>query len=162
MHAIYQDHKDHLLTLARSLVNDRALAEDVVHDVFVSFVLYLPQLRLHGSLKGYLSISVCNRVRDHFRRKGRQQERMDGHIASERIAVTPETHLSQEEAAQRLRAALQQIPLEQREVVLLRIKADLPFNDIAAQQGINANAARARYRYGIEKLRTLLDGETQV
>ncbi len=159
MRTIYEQHKNHLFTLARGLVNDRDLAEDIVHDVFVSFARSLGKLRLHGSLRGYLSISVCNAARDRFRRKARQQKRGDDPVPREPRFDSPEVRLSLEESAQKLRAALQQIPQEQREVVLLRTRADLPFEDIAAQQGINANTARARYRYGLQKLRSLLEKE---
>lgn len=161
MRAIYEQHKDHLLTLARSLVNDRELAEDIVHDVFVSFARSLQKLRLRGSLRGYLSVSVCNRVRDTIRRKVRREGNVEANQPPDRVVPPPESHLAHEEAAQRLRAALQEIPLEQREVVLLRTKADLSFDEIADQQGINANTARARYRYGIQKLKSLLEGEVQ-
>ena len=47
---IYHKYKKDLLGLAVSLLRDRALAEDVVHDVFVSFVKIVPELRLHSSL----------------------------------------------------------------------------------------------------------------
>ena len=159
MGTIYEQHKDHLFTLARGLVNDRDLAEDIVHDVFVSFARSVGQLRLRGSLKGYLSISVCNRVRDGIRRKVRQKDRIEARPRPDTAVAPPERGVAHEEATERLRLALQKIPLEQREVVLLRTKVDMPYEQIAAQQGIKANAARARYRYGIEKLRSLLDGE---
>ena len=51
---IYLRHKDHLFSLAYGLLRDRNLAEDVVHDVFVSFARTVGSFRLKGSLKGYL------------------------------------------------------------------------------------------------------------
>ena len=155
MRAIYEQHKDHLLTLARGLMGDRDLAEDIVHDVFVSFARAVGKLKLRGSLRGYLSIGVCNRVRDHFRRKIRQT----GEPTLQTETPTPDAGIVHREAMERLCDALKTLPLEQREVVLLRVKADMPFATIAAQQGINANAARARYRYGIEKLRSVMERE---
>jgi len=44
---MYETHKDHLLTLARSLTGDRSAAEDIVHDVFVAFARSLPGLRVN-------------------------------------------------------------------------------------------------------------------
>lgn len=65
---IYEKYLDSMLTLAMGLLNDRAAAEDVVHDVFVSFARLGPGFRLRGRLSGYLATSVVNRVRDDRRR----------------------------------------------------------------------------------------------
>jgi RNA polymerase sigma factor (sigma-70 family) len=158
---IYETHKEHLLTLARSLTGDRSLAEDIVHDVFVAFARSLPGLRVSTSLKGYLSISVCNRVRDLARSeiRRRSEEVPVGPRADD--ATAPDTQAAQAELTTRLRAALAQVPLEQREVLLLRTQAGLSFKEIARHQGVGVNTAQGRYRYGIEKLRSLLNSELE-
>lgn len=154
---IYETHKDHLLTLARGLCGDRSTAEDVVHDVFVAFAMSLPGLRVKTSLKGYLSVSVCNRVRDLARtemRRRRDPGRFDPGPAD---TAAPDAHAADAELTDRLRAALEHVPLDQREVLLLRAQAGLTFEQIAQHQGISSNTARGRYRYGIDKLRSLLN-----
>ena len=57
---IYEKYKADLLLLAMGLLNDKTAAEDVVHDVFLSFVRHLDEFRLTGSLKGYLLTCVAN------------------------------------------------------------------------------------------------------
>jgi DNA-directed RNA polymerase specialized sigma24 family protein len=52
---IYEKYRDYLLTLAMALVNDAGLAEDIVHDVFVTFAQSSGTFKLRGSLKSYLS-----------------------------------------------------------------------------------------------------------
>ena len=52
---IYEKYRDDLLRLALSLLNETGAAEDIVHDVFVSFIHNADNFRLTGSLKGYLS-----------------------------------------------------------------------------------------------------------
>ena len=66
---IYEKYLNFLLTLAMALLNDAGLAEDVVHDVFVSFAKSAEDFKLRGSLKSYLSTCVCNRARDQIRAK---------------------------------------------------------------------------------------------
>ena len=61
---IYEKYRDDLLRLAVSLSNDTTAAEDIVHDVFVSFIRQARQFRLTGSLKGYLATCVANRARN--------------------------------------------------------------------------------------------------
>ncbi len=158
---IYEAHKDHLLTLARGMTGDWNVAEDVVHDVFVAFARNVPRLRLKASLRGYLSISVCNRARDLYRTEIRH--RLDECQAHRGPAGTaaPDARAAEAELTDRLRAALRQVPLDQREVLLLRTQAGLSFEEIGRHQGISANTARGRYRYGIDKLRSLLNSEVE-
>src|SRR5512142_1475270 len=75
---IYQKYKADLLLLAMALLNDRSAAEDVVHDVFVSFVNGLGAFRLTGSLKGYLLTCVANHARNWNKAERRRQRRAGG------------------------------------------------------------------------------------
>jgi RNA polymerase sigma-70 factor (ECF subfamily) len=158
---IYELHKDHLLMLARALTGDRNQAEDIVHDVFVAFARNVRRLRLRTSLRAYLSVSVCNRVRDLARTRIRRERDVSLGADDAHIATAPDIQARNTELIERLRSALLELPLEQREVLLLRSRAGLPFKDIARHQGVGANTARARYRYGIDKLRSLLNSELE-
>jgi RNA polymerase sigma factor (sigma-70 family) len=64
LHRIYEKYREDLLKVAVALLIDKSQVEDVVHDVFVSFARQSGSFRLSGSLKGYLAVSVANRVRD--------------------------------------------------------------------------------------------------
>jgi len=156
MRAIYLAHKDHLFTVARALLHDHHLAEDVVHDVFVSFARALKDLKLRSNLKGYLSVSVCNKARDIVRTRVRRQGRLESAVLSKPGTEMPEAALTHQELIDQLTLALQEVPLEQREVLLLRAKAGMTFQEIARQQGVGVNTAQGRYRYGLNKLRMLL------
>jgi len=65
------------------------------------------------------------------------------------------------EQLRRLNEALAQLPYEQREVVLLRIYSGLKFKAIAESQGVSINTVQGRYRYGLDKMRSLLNGEVE-
>ncbi len=60
----YEKYVDAMPTLATGLPNQRAAAEDVVQDVFLSFARSAKDLRARGSLRSYLATCVLNRVRD--------------------------------------------------------------------------------------------------
>jgi RNA polymerase sigma-70 factor (ECF subfamily) len=62
----------------------------------------------------------------------------------------------------RLRDAVLSLPYEQREVLALRIHGQLTFKDIAAAQKTSIKTVQSRYRYALDKLRVLLDGEVKV
>ena len=69
LHRIYMEYKDNLLTIAASMLHDTHAAEDVLHDVFVSFAGSVGNIQLRGSLKSYLTACIINRVRDMYRKK---------------------------------------------------------------------------------------------
>jgi RNA polymerase sigma-70 factor (ECF subfamily) len=157
---IYEKYLNSMLTLALGLLNDAGAAEDVVQDVFVAFAQSRRSFQLWGSLSGYLATSVVNRVRDYKRR----QRRLIGRDAEPRVYTDrpgPEQAVILTEQAQLLAEAVGQLPEEQREAVLLRLKAGLKFRDIAKLQQTSVNTALSRYRYGLERLRSMLDGEVE-
>ena len=158
---VYDKYKDYLLTLARGLTGERQEAEDIVHDAFVAFARLARQFELTGSLKGYLATSVVNAARDRIRagtRWARVQSKAKPAIAA---PENPQQDAAKAEDVVRLREALRRMPYEQREAVLLHIKVGMTFREIAGLQGVSVSAIHARYRYGLDKLRSLLNGEVE-
>jgi RNA polymerase sigma factor (sigma-70 family) len=155
---IYEKYLDTMLTLAVGLLHDVNEAQDIVHDVFVSFAKSAGGFRVRGSLSGYLATSVVNRIRDHRRRLRRQAER-DAAFCVSNESPEPDQMVIFTEQASRLNEAVAQLPEDQREVVLLRLTTGMKFRDIAELQQISVNTVQGRYRYGLDKLRSMLDGE---
>jgi len=161
MGRIYLKYKDYLLTLARGLLGEPAAAEDVVHDVFVRFAESGATFRLTGSLKGYLATCTANLARDRIRARVRRAEGPEPWRRAEKDANGPEAHAVATEQRVRLRQALAQLPYEQREAVLLHLKAGMRFKDIARLQHVSLSTTHGRYRYGLDRLRSLLNSEVQ-
>ena len=157
---IYRKYRDDLLKVAGALLNDGSAAEDVVHDVFVTFARSAGDFRLRGSLKGYLAICAANRARDR-NRAVRRAPTVDLDQARPVRANTPGPDQSamHRELAGRLANAMTQLPYEQREVIVLHLQSSIRFAQIAESQGVSANTARSRYRYGLDRLRSILNGE---
>jgi len=153
---LYDRHKEDLFTLARSLLGDASAAEDVVHDVFVSFVESLEKYRVNGNLRGYLVTCVANRARDRLRTAARRARKPVDLEGGARVGPAPDVEVMRQEETQRLRLALIQLPYEQREVVLLHLRGGLTFKEVAGLQGVSLSTAQGRYRYGLEKLRSML------
>jgi RNA polymerase sigma-70 factor (ECF subfamily) len=155
---IYERHKDGLVTPAAGLLTEKAEAEDVVHDVFVGFLQSAGKFRLTGNLKGFLATCVANRARNR-NKANRRQVSDDGHLFE---PVAPERERPDKAAVfgeelQHVGSALAQLPYEQREAVLLHLQSGLTFRAIAEVRGVSINTAQGRYRYGLDRLRTLLD-----
>ena len=154
---IYEKFKDDLLGLAITLLRDRSLAEDVVHDVFVSFGGTVGSFRLSGSLKGYLSTCVANNARDRNRLRS---PRLAGPDVAETTCCESdgpiENAIGIEESGE-LQDLLDRLPYEQREVIVLHLHHDMRFREIAKALDISINTVQSRYRYGLDKLRSIMN-----
>jgi RNA polymerase sigma-70 factor (ECF subfamily) len=156
---IYEKYVVYLVTLATALLNDVSTAEDIVHDVFVSFAQSSGRLRLKGNLKAYLAICVVNRVRDTLRKKRRQPSALDEAYSTCSTANGPELSAVCSEDLQQLSLAMAQLPYEQKEVIMLHLHGGMMFKQIAKSQNVSINTVQSRYRYALDKLRSLLNGE---
>ncbi|MCP4610244.1 MAG: sigma-70 family RNA polymerase sigma factor [Planctomycetes bacterium] len=160
--SIYQKYKKDLLKLAAILLNDVSDAEDIVHDVFVSFAQSAEKLKLRGNLKSYLLTCTANRARNWNRSK--QQRQTAGLDKAETIvsdSKRPEELIICSEELRRWSDIMEQLPYEQREVVILHLRAGMKFRQIARLQDISVNTIKGRYRYGLDKLRSILNGEME-
>ncbi len=157
---IYEKYRDYLLTLAMQLLNDAGAAEDAVQDVFVSLVRSRTTFRIHGSLRSYLATCAVNRARDQLRR-GRRRGPV-GRLATdaplESDTAPPDGRLLSSERSRLVARALARLPDEQREVIALHLNGRLKLREIAKLQNVPLTTVRGRYRHGINRLRSILNG----
>ncbi len=159
---IYRKYRTDLLKLAALLLHNAGDAEDVVHDVFVSFAQSGERLKLSGSSKGYLLTCVANSARNRNRARQRKQTvGLDEAAAVVSESATPEQWVTYGEELQRWSDALATLPYEQREVVTLHLRAGMKFRQIAHLQGVSVNTAKGRYRYALAKLRSFFNDELE-
>ena len=156
---IYEKYEEHLLASAISLLYDVGSAEDVVHDVFVSFAQSADKLKLNGNLKGYLTRCVVNLARDKIRAIQRHRIRLNEANPAGSDLQQPSHAVIRDEELDRLSQAMGSLPYEQRETIVLHLRGEMTFKAIAKSQGVSINTVCSRYRYGLDKLRSLLNGE---
>ena len=160
LHRIYEKYKNDLLKLAIALVNDVNTADDVVQDVFVGFAQSAEKIQLRGNLKKYLVTCVANRIRNQMRNQKRHETSVITHQNCAKSEVKrPEQWAILSEELALLNNAMVQIPYEQREVVSLYMQGDMTFRQIANIQNASINTVQGRYRYGMNKLRSILNSE---
>lgn len=141
-----------LLLCARQWTRSVADAEDVVQDAFVRF--WRHQRELPGEPMALLITSVrraaCDLARRETRRAARE-EWADGGI--EDRAPIFQTSLEADDRREAVEAAMRRLPEEQREVLVLKVWAELTFEQIAGELEISPNTAASRYRYALAALR---------
>jgi RNA polymerase sigma-70 factor (ECF subfamily) len=154
----YKDDLDDLLALATALLNDAQKAEDVVHDVFVTFVEFASKRQIKTNLKGYLLTSIANRVRNLY-----AQQKLTDRLTALDVGVlasdAPDEMAMSAEQSRQLSDAIAELPYEQREVIILHLHSGLKFKAIAQSRCVSINTVQSRYRYGLNKLQSILNGE---
>jgi RNA polymerase sigma factor (sigma-70 family) len=157
---IYERYKNDLLKLAVVLLGDVYAAEDVVHDVFVHVAGTRGNLQVTGNLKSLLATSVANRARNYRRDEYRYRKSLARRSSDEPVSESGPTQWAiVSEQLQSLSDAMVQLPHEQREAVALHLGAGMSFPEIASMQNVSINTVQGRCRYGLQKLRSLLNSE---
>jgi RNA polymerase sigma-70 factor (ECF subfamily) len=119
-------------------------AEDALQEVFVR--LATGRIGRIRDLRAYLFMAARNQAMTHLRQRRKEQGWED--ITTLEIAA-PEANTSSHDWP----TLLYRLPLEQREVIVLKVWEQMTFNEIAVVVGASANTVMSRYRYGIERLR---------
>jgi RNA polymerase sigma-70 factor (ECF subfamily) len=159
---VYDKYKIDLMTLATALLYDKDAAEDVVQDVFASFIESAERFKLTGSLKGYLAVCVANNARNRNKAKRRHQSvGLDEVQTIELDSNGPFFSAIFGEELQKLAWALAQLPYKQRETLLLHVYGGMKFKAISKLSGEPINTLKGQYRYGLNKLRSLLNSEVE-
>jgi RNA polymerase sigma-70 factor (ECF subfamily) len=156
---IYEKYYDYLLTVATALLHDVNAAEDVVHDSFLKLSESAHLLNPQRSLKWYLVACISNRARDILRSRRHEAVSLDESLPLENGVCGPASTAIRNEEMQIVSNALKQLPYEQREVVVLRTRGRMTFKAIAALRQVSVRTIHSRYRYGLDKLKTLLNGQ---
>ena len=158
----YKKYKNSLLKLAAALLYNKNEAEDVVHEVFLMLARSPEVLSLNGNLKSFLATCVANRAKNI--NKSRQSNTINDLEETELISSNLKRNdqwLLFDERMKLLITSMTQLPYEQREVIMLHIESDMTFKAIASYQNTSINTIQSRYRYGIEKLRSILNSEVE-
>ena len=147
-------------TAANLVVKDRYVAEDILQDTFCKFIIAVREEKYKhlDKLGGYLVRVAHNLAIDYIRRKNIAPTitNYDGEDIFQFLNIREDSALDSEDANDlhaRLRKAINQLPDEQREIVLLRYFAQMSFKEIADLTHINLNTALGRMRYGVMNLR---------
>lgn len=150
---IWDRYAGDLLAFLAARLCSRHDAEDVLQTLFVRIVRQRRVLARAHHLDAYLYRMARNEAATYLR--GRQRKKRDA-VDTESWLVPRETGDQAYDLAEQLQVALSQLPQPQREVMVLKLYREKTFGEIAELLGVSLNTAASRYRYGLEKLRSLL------
>ena len=160
---LYDRYADRLYGLACKILNNDAQAEDVLQDLFVYIWQNAGKFdRKRGASLPWLFVLCRNRCIDKLRAnasKSRQMVPIDDHLQQYLVddeRPDPSQAVDIDETSRNIRNALNQIPAEQREPILLAYFEGLSQTEIAGRLGLPVGTVKTRVRLGMQKLRMLL------
>lgn len=151
LNTIVERYYDEIYRFCLYLTGQETDSYDIAQDVFLRFIKYVDSYE-YRNLKGYLLIIARNLCRDYFHHK-----KDTCSIDDQLCPGAPDERLSNVEVSMILRPALQQLPVKQREIIILRIYEELRFHEIAKILGCNLSTVKSRYRMGIKSLKKILE-----
>lgn len=140
--------------LAHRYVGNDADAKDVAQRALVQAFVKVRALRDVGSFRGWVYRVAANLALNVVRDR-KPAAALDENVA----AAQPRERLIEDETQRRLRAAVAQLPPQQRLVVELRVFEDLPFREVAEAAECSEDAAKVNFHYALKKLRVLMNEE---
>jgi RNA polymerase sigma-70 factor (ECF subfamily) len=157
----YELHHAAVRGFARRLVGDEAIAEDLVHEVFVTLPSAIRSFRYDASLRSFLISIAVNHARHHIRAAGRRRaamERLSEHPAPT-APSTPEEDVIRKRLALSLSRALDGLPDDQRVAFVLCEVEERSSSEVAQIVGAPEATVRTRLYHARRKLRDTLAKE---
>jgi RNA polymerase sigma-70 factor (ECF subfamily) len=157
-------HQQRLFSFIYSKVKDRDITEDVFQDTFIKVIKTLKKGNYNeeGKFLPWVMRIAHNLVIDHFRKT----KRMPAFRTTDEFDIfsvlgdgnlNAEKQLIQEQIFSDVRELVNELPEEQKEVLVMRMYKDMSFKEISENTGVSINTALGRMRYALINMRKLID-----
>ena len=157
-------HKNKIYTSIYLFVKERNLAEDIFQDTFIKIIDTLRKGKYNeeGKFVQWAMRIAYNMCVDHFRRNKRKPtvaptDEFDIFSVLSVSEENAETRIIRSQTHEKVRRLVDQLPPEQREVVILRHYAEMSFKEIAALTRVSINTALGRMRYALINIRKMVE-----
>ena len=162
-------HKSKIFTSILLFVKNEAQAEDIFQDTFVKIIESLKRGKYYedGKFLPWAMRIAHNLCIDHYR-KNRRTPTVTVSDDYDIFSLLPqheengEDRMIKNQARVRIRQLIDELPTEQREVVILRHYADMSFKEIAQMTNVSINTALGRMRYALINLRKMVEEKNLV
>ncbi len=158
---VYDAHHVAIRVLARRIVGDEGIAEDLVHDTFVALPDAIRRFRGTSTLRTFVMGIAVNRARKYIRAASRRRAAYERHAAQPALpdAPAPDIALHRRQLAAALHRALDALPHDQRIAFVLCEIDELTSSAAAAIVGCPEETVRTRLYHARKKLRAHLEAE---
>ncbi|MCB4808555.1 sigma-70 family RNA polymerase sigma factor [Tamlana sp. 62-3] len=157
-------HKQKIYSFIYSKVYDKDVAEDIFQDTFIKVINTLKRgaYNEEGKFLPWVMRIAHNLVIDYFRKNNRMPK-FDNTGEFSIFSVLSDSSLNAEKSIIKdqvesdVRRLVDELPDDQKEVLLMRIYKDMSFKEISEKTGVSINTALGRMRYALINLRKIID-----
>ncbi len=157
-------HQSKIFGFIYSKVGDRDLSDDIFQDTFIKVIRTLKSNAYNeeGKFLPWVMRIAHNLIVDHFRRNKkmplyRETEEFSIFSIMTDDSLTIENKLISDQVAKDLRQLVEELPADQKEVLMMRLYQDMSFKEISEVTGVSINTALGRMRYALLNLRKVID-----
>jgi RNA polymerase sigma-70 factor (ECF subfamily) len=157
-------HQQRLFSFIYSKVKDRDITEDIFQDTFIKVIKTLKKGNYNeeGKFLPWVMRIAHNLVIDHFRKSNRMPsfkntDEFDIFSVIGDGNLNAEKQLIQEQIFADVRDLVNELPEEQKEVLIMRMYRDMSFKEISENTGVSINTALGRMRYALINMRKLIE-----
>jgi RNA polymerase sigma-70 factor (ECF subfamily) len=161
---LIQRHQSKIFGFIYSKVNDRDLSDDIFQDTFIKVIKTLKSQSYNeeGKFLPWVMRIAHNLVVDHFRKAKKMplQRETDEYSVFNFMSdngLNIEGQMISDQVASDLTKLLDELPEDQKEVLVMRMYQDLSFKEIAELTGVSINTALGRMRYALLNLRKIIE-----
>ncbi|WP_036386755.1 RNA polymerase sigma factor [Muricauda sp. MAR_2010_75] len=164
LEALINRHNQRISSFIYSKVLDRDVAEDIFQDTFIKVIKTLKKgsYSEEGKFLPWVMRIAHNLIIDHFR-KNKRMPKFEGSDDFNIFSVIKDEKLNAEKQIIKdqidndLTMLIDELPEDQREVLIMRIYKDMSFKEISENTGVSINTALGRMRYALINLRKIVD-----
>ena len=164
LESLVNRHKLQIFNFINSKINDRDTSEDIFQDTFIKVIRTLKNglYNEEGKFLPWIMRIAHNLVIDHFRKSNRiptieNKEEFDIFQFVSDTAPNAENILIEDQIIKDIQKLIQELPDDQKEVLIMRLYRDMSFKEIAENTKVSINTALGRMRYAIINLRKLIE-----
>ena len=153
---LYDAHASALYAFLLNLTRSEADTRDILQEIFLRIARNPNLIRVAHDPRAYLLRLAHNPAVDSIRRRATYSGAIERLSQEPTEVFAPTPGEDSESFRTAVASALSDLPEEQRAIVHLKLWEDMTFAQIAETLGIPQNTAASRYRYALDKLRTML------
>ena len=162
--ALIEKHNQRLSSFIYSKVNNRSITEDIFQDTFIKVIRTLRRgaYNEEGKFLPWVMRIAHNLIIDHFRKssrmpmfEGADRQNIFALMGDDKLDV--ERQIIKDQIDCDLGVLIEELPIDQKEVLIMRIYRDMSFKEISENTGVSINTALGRMRYALINLRKIIE-----
>ncbi len=163
LETLIERHNRRISSFIYSKVNDRGITEDIFQEAFIKVIRTLKRgtYNEEGKFLPWIMRIAHNLIIDHFRKNNRMPMYQGGDaynmlslMGDDKLDI--ESQIIKDQIDSDLRLLVEELPEDQREVLIMRIYKDMSFKEISENTGVSINTALGRMRYALINLRKIV------